>query len=116
MIERGKNIVYVNYAAMEPRKMLERYGCRYTHFMKRNHNSFDEFKVIYDKDAHLIIFSDQMNLSQAEQKKYADVFVKIANSKWLDGKQQDKRFEIIKNVFGDDGTNTALDMHEALQR
>lgn len=116
MIKKNKAPISLKYAVMDAPKMLERYDCRYTYFMQRRHNSVDEFKVIYDHDEHIIIFSDQIGLTQAALKKFTDIFTKIANSTYLDGELQDKRFETIKNAFGKEGIDTALDIFHQFRR
>ena len=81
-------------------------GTRYTHFIKRGKNSAADLTVIFS--AGCLYFSDAT--TEKEAVKYSKLFYAFATAKWLNGKAQDKRYAAITERYGDQGSETALDM------
>ena len=90
----------------KPEDILNDYARRFTYFIKRKHNSADELTVLFSKG--VLYFSDE--ITQKEAEKYKKIFFDFGQSRSITGKRQDKRYSDIKERFGKQGEDTAIEM------
>lgn len=102
-----KNSIDLKVVVEEPAKILELDSMnRRTFFVMRKHNSIDELSVIFNNGT--LYFSS--SIEEKAISKYARALKQFAEAKYINGKAQDKRYQLIKDNLGRDGEETALDM------
>lgn len=96
-----------------PENCLKVRDVRFKHFVVLENNSADNFEIAFahyksdrKDDYYGLFFSSSIPMKEIE--KYTDIILKYAQSKYTEGKRQEKREKMIRERFGSAGLLSAL--------
>lgn len=102
-----------------PENCLKVRDVRIKHFVDQKNDSPDSFEIAFayikskgNDDYYGLFFSSAIPMKDI--KKYSDIIFKYAESKYADGKRQEKREAMIKERFGDAGLQSSMNCYRVI--